>query len=469
MSEERDLSPLPPSPRTERGENLSGGVNPSGSPDFSIGELEGRSPSKLIGSPPSPVRGRGGQGGEVRSRKRRGSGLPLPLLLAWRYARGGRRDAYVRFLSNLATGGVALGVGALVLVLSGLAGLQGFLREDVLARTPHLEIELPPGAENAPDLLAKIEALPGAVEARPLLRGRGWLLIGKGAVAVDVVGYDGDLPGFFPQSAEQRSASAGAGVYVGDGLSVRYDLEAGRLIEIVSPRPTLSPLGPQPRIHSARIAGTFTTGHTESGDNRVALPLPLAEKLFGSRQRRIEVRAESLERALELQAELPPLLPAGSKVFSWRDLNRGLFFALKLERIVMFLAVFLIVPVAATALVTVLALIVSSKRGEIGMLQAMGGGRQMLERAFLALGAGLAGIGLFAGLAFGIGGALLLDHFELLRPPGDVYYLDHIPFRIRAEDLLLIVAGTLLLTLGATRASARRASSLEPLEALRLP
>lgn len=406
--------------------------------------------------------------------QRRGSGLPLPLLLALRYARGGRKDAHVRFLSNLATGGVALGVGALVLVLSGLAGLQNFLREDVLARTPHLEIELPPAGEGAPAvampaLVASLGAVPGVVEARPLLRGRGWLLVGKGAVAIDAVGYAGELPSFFPQSAEQREASTGSGVYVGDALALRYDLSPGRLIEIVSPRPTLSPLGPQPRLHSARIGGSFTTGATESNENRVALPLALAEKLFGQRQMRLEVRAESLERALELQEELAPLLPAGSRVLSWRDLNRGLFFALKLERLVMFLAVFLIVPVAATALVTVLALIVSSKRGEIGMLQAMGGSARTVERAFLALGAGLAGIGLAIGLAVGIGGAYLLDRFELLRPPGDVYYLDHIPFRVRGEDLAIIVGGTVLLTLGATRSAARRAAALKPLEALRSP
>lgn len=401
--------------------------------------------------------------------RRHGANWPLPLLLALRYARGGRRDAHVRFLSNLATGGVALGVGALVLVLSGLAGLQGFLREDVLARTPHLEIELPVDAAAAPGLIAKITALPGVLEARPFLRGRGWLLAGKGAVAVDVVGYDGELPSFFPQSDEQRRASTGgAGVYVGDALAVRYDLREGRLVEIVSPRPTLSPFGPQPHLHSARVAGTYTTGHTESRENRIALPLPLARKLFGDRQQRLEVRAASLERALELQQEVAPLLPAGSRVSSWRDLNRGLFFALKLERIVMFLAVFLIVPVAATALVTVLALIVSSKRGEIGMLQAMGGRARTIEQAFLALGAGLAGLGLLAGLTVGVGGALLLDRYQLLRPPGDVYYLDHIPFRLRGEDLLIIIGGTLVLTLGATRLAARRAAAMEPLEALRM-
>lgn len=405
---------------------------------------------------------------------------PLPLLLALRYARGGRRDAHVRFLSNLATGGVALGVAALVLVLSGLAGLQSFLREDVLARTPHLEIELPAAgaatpAVDLPALLARLQALPGVLEARPLLRGRGWLLAGQGAVAVDVVGYDGSLPAFFPQTDEQRQATLEHGVMVGDGLALRFGLEAGRLIEIVSPRPTLSPVGPQPRIHSVRVAGTFTTGHTETRENRIGVPLPLAEKLFGARQQRIEVRAESLERALTLQDELGPggeaagLLPAGSRASSWRDLNRGLFFALKLERIVMFLAVFLIVPVAATALVTVLALIVSSKRGEIGMLQAMGAPPQTVERSFLALGAGLSAIGLVAGLLVGVGGALALDHFELLRPPGDVYYLDHIPFRLRGEDLAITTLGTLLLTLGATRVAARRAAAIAPLEALRTP
>ncbi len=74
-----------------------------------------------------------------------------------------------------------------------------------------------------------------------------------------------------------------------------------------------------------RVAGTFTTGNTEGRENRIALPLPLAEKLFGSRQQRLEVRAASLERALELQSEVAPLLPPGSRVASWRDLNRGLF------------------------------------------------------------------------------------------------------------------------------------------------
>ena len=405
--------------------------------------------------------------------RRRGSALPLPLLLAWRYARGGRKSAHVRFLSNLATGGVALGVGALVLVLSGLAGLQSFLREDVLARTPHLEIELAaPAAGGAADpqqLLARIAALPGVLEARPFLRGRGWLLIGKGAVAVDVVGFEGALPAFFPQSEEAKAASLTSGVFVGDALAARFDLRPGRLVEVVSPRPTLTPLGPQPRLHSVRVAGTFITGHTEAQENRVALPLALAQKLFGDRQRRIEVRSVSLDRALELQQEVAPLLPAGSKVLSWRDLNRGLFFALELERMVMFLALFLIVPVAATALVTVLALIVSSKRGEIGMLQAMGGEPRAIEQAFLALGAGLALIGLVSGLAGGIGGALLLDHFELLRPPGEVYFLNHIPFRIRGEDLLWIVGGTLLFTLGAVQLAARRAAALAPLDALRLP
>lgn len=404
----------------------------------------------------------------AQARSRPASRLPLPLLLALRYARGGRRDAQVRFLSNLATGGVALGVGALVLVLSGLAGLQGFLREDVLARTPHLEIELPAGAAGPPELVSRIEALPGVLEARPLLRGRGWLLAGRGAVAVDVVGFEGELPAFFPRSEEQRRAATGGdGVYVGDALALRYDLREGRLVEIVSPRPTLTPFGPQPRLHSVRVAGSYTTGHTENRENRIGLPLALAEKLFGSRQRRIEVRAASLERALELPDELAPLLPEGSRVATWRDLNRGLFFALRLERMVMFLAVFLIVPVAATALVTVLALIVSSKRGEIGMLQAMGGQKSTIERAFLALGGGLAGIGLLAGLSCGVGGAYLLDRYQLLRPPGDVYYLDHIPFRIRGEDLLMIVGGTLFLTLGATRLAARRAAAQEPLEALR--
>lgn len=395
--------------------------------------------------------------------------LPLPWLLAIRYLRGSRRDASLRFLALLAAIGIALGVAALILVLAGVSGLQHFLRTDVLSRTPHLEIELPPETADAEveRLLATLRGQEGVTGGRQLIRGRGWLLVAGGTIEVQVVGFDGGLPEFFPRDASQMAEDTGQGLYIGQDLAARYGLEVGDLLDVASPRPTLTPFGPQPRIHGLRIAGLFSKGATEERGHRIGVPLALAERLFGARQRRIELQTVDLDRALELGASLSSSLPPGSRVATWRDLNRGLFFALKLERVVMFIAVLLIVPVAAMALITVLALLISSKRGEIGMLEAMGATPGAIERAFLALGSLLAAAGLAAGFAVGMGGAWLLDRFALLRPPDDAFFIDHIPFRLEAEDLLMVAAATAVFTVAAAWYAARRAAALGTLEALR--
>ncbi len=396
-------------------------------------------------------------------------GLPLPFLFALRYLRSGRKDAYVSFLSLLATGGITLGVAALILVLGGLSGLQDFLRSDVLSRTPHIEIELAPGADDKA-LRLTLAGVDGVIEVQRILRARGWLLFAGGAVNVDAVGYEGPLPRSFAlvdRVGEPSVEPAEQGVYVGDSLARRWALEAGDLVEVVSPRPTLTPFGPQPRIRQLRVAGLFRTGRTEDDQERIALPLDVARRLFGERGSRIELRAAGLDEAVEVAGRVSGAVPEGSRVRTWEQLNRGLFFALKLEKMLMFVAVFLIVPVAAMSLVTVLALLISSKRAEIGMLQAMGARPRVPRRAFLVLGGLLGAVGLTLGGGLGIGGALLLDHYQLISPPGDIYFLDHIPFRIEVGDLLAVLVSTVTLIVASTLYAARRAAALRPVEALR--
>ena len=406
-------------------------------------------------------------------------GLPLPFLLALRYLRSGRRDAYVSFLSVLATGGITLGVAALILVLGGLSGLQDFLRSDVLSRTPHIEVEAPPDSDK--DALCQtLETIEGVVGAQRVLRSRGWLLVAGDAISVRALGYAGSLPRSFQLIGDTAAAglspegdaagpapAAGDGIYVGDTLARTWALAVGDLLNVVSPKPTLTPFGPQPRIHQLRIAGIFATGRTEDDEQRIALPLAVAQLLFGAHGSRIEVEATSLEGALAVADRIAATMPAGSQVRTWKELNRALFFALKLEKILMFVAVFLIVPVAAMSLITVLALLISSKRSEIGILQAMGAAPGELRRAFLVLGGLLGSLGLSLGGAFGVSGAWLLDRYELISPPGDIYFLDHIPFLVEVGDLLAIFVATILLIATSTLYAARRAAALGPVEALR--
>lgn len=403
------------------------------------------------------------RGGGPR-RPARTLGLPLSGALAARYLRSSRRDAYVSLLSVLAGGGIALGCAALVLVLAGLTGLQEFLRSDVLARTPHLEAELGRlSAEDASELLADLREIPGVLSAHRLVRGRGWLLVGGRALDVEIVGFEGELPAFFPTDAASRVS----GLYLGDHLAARWGLSPGDPVELVSPRPTLTPIGPRPRLHADTVEGLFETGSTEQDDHRVALPFESGRRLVGDGSVRVEIRTDSLETALALAPEVRGALPAGARLKTWQDLNRPLFFALKLERLLMFVSVFLIVPVAALSLVTVLALLISSKREELGMLRAMGARAEQLRRAFLILGLTLGGGGMATGIATGAVGAWILDTFEVLAPPGDVYFVDHIPFVVRPVDVLAVVGATSFLTLLTTVWTSRRVARGGVVEALR--
>lgn len=386
--------------------------------------------------------------------------LPFPVLLALRYLRSTRRDAFASFLSAVAAGGLALGVAALILSLAVISGFQDALRSDLLGRTPQIEVELPPEADATVARDAALE-VPGVVSAQVQVRGGGWIVDGDGVQPVELIGFEGRVPASFPGAAGRPE-----GFYIPTAVATRWGMTAGKTVEVVSPRPTLSPFGPQPRVRSLRIAGTYESGRTQEERERVALPLAVAETLLGARDRQLVVSAGDLDAALEVAGQLAPVLPAGSTVRTWQDLNRPLLFALKLEKALMFVAVSLIVLVAALALVADLALIISSKRPEIGMLGTMGATPAALRNAFLLLGGLVAGFGMLVGAILGVGGAWVLDRYHLLPVPGRVYFLDYVPFLVQPGDLVLVLVLTLALALGSALYAAQRAAALDPVEAL---
>lgn len=400
----------------------------------------------------------------------------LPFVIALRYLRSARRDAFVNFLAVAACSGIAVGVAALILALAALSGFQGALRDEILARTPEIEITLPPEAD-ARAVERDIEAEVSGVRAQRLIQGRGWLVARGGAAPVRLVAFDEALPQLFPgveavagrleggpigPSTEVR----GSGLYVGSDLARRWHLEVGTTVEVASARPTLSPLGPQPRVRRLPVAGIFASGRTETED-RVAVPWEVGEGLLGRRGLRLLVSSGDLAQVDAVVRQIEPLLPPGSSVKTWRDLNRALLFALRLEKSLMFLGVFLIVVVAVLALLSGLMLILASKRREVGMLRAMGAGDSTVRRVFLWLAAILAGAGTTLGLGLGSGLALVLDRWRLLSLPDAVYFLDYVPFRLQPVDLMTVLAASLALVSICALWAANRAARLRPVEALR--
>jgi lipoprotein-releasing system permease protein len=385
-------------------------------------------------------------------------------LLAVRYLRSTRRDAFASFLSAVAAGGIGLGVAALVLSLAVISGFQEALRAELLGRTPQILVDLPPRLPEAAAAAAReaVRRVPGVVAAELQVRGNGWVVEAGKVHPVELVGFEGRVPPAFP-----GAAGGAEGLYLPAALAARWGLVPGRPVTVVSPRPTLTPLGPQPRMRSLPLAGSYQSGRTQEERERVALPRTAAETLLGGGQRQLEVAAADLDAAASLAPRLGPVLPVGSRVRTWQDLNRPLLFALRLEKVMMFVSVSLIVLVAALALVADLALIISSKRPEIGMLAAMGATPGTLARAFVLLGGLVAGVGLSTGAVLGVGAAWVLDRYRLVPVPGRVYFLDYVPFLVKPRDLALVLLLTLTLALLSSLYAARRAASLDPVEAMR--
>ena len=360
---------------------------------------------------------------------------------------------------------------ALILSLAALSGFQHVLRTEILSRTPDIEVALPAGA--SADDVAEIAAAAGGVEGvvgvQTVIRGRGWLTAAGRVVPAKVVGFDGALPPSFPgpePPVDSAAAAGTSGLWVSRSLAASWFLEPGDLVDIVSPRPTLTPLGPRPRVRSVRLAGTYEAGKVAE-EEQVALPLGVAESLFGTGRQELLVDAGGGRQALATAARLRAALPAEARISTWQDLNRPLFFALRLERIFLFLGVSLIVLVAALALLADLALIIANKRQDVGMLLTLGSTPARLRRAFLLLGSLLALGGTALGTATGVGLAVLFDRLRLLRLPGDVFFVEYVPFLVRPRDLALILAVTLALAMAASFYGASKAAALDPVEALR--
>ncbi len=396
--------------------------------------------------------------------------LRAELAVALRYLRSARDDTLIHQLTRLTVAGLALGVAALILALSALTGFQEHLLDDVLSRSPELQVEW--RETPAPELLEAIARVDGVESIQGMRRGRGWIRREGGEPRdVEILAYESFVPRWLRRSSTANTPdSLRSGVLVSDALARPWGLEAGEVIELITPRRTLTPLGPAPRTRRLEVVGLLDGSriHEVIGE-RVALPLDLGASLLGPGRAISDIGLVEGADEGEVEETLRALLPPSEavRVTTWREQHRSLLFVLRLEKFAVFASVTLIVLVASFALVSALALILSSKRAELGLLSAVGMSRRRLRRLFLMLGALLAAGGAGLGGLLGASTAFVLDHFEIISLPGDLYVVDHVPFAVRSQELLAVLAATVIVTLVAAFFGARGATSWTPVEALR--
>ena len=387
--------------------------------------------------------------------------------VALRYFRSTRADAHIRVLSSLTAGGLAVGTAALVLALAALSGFQNHLLRDLAQHTPALQVELGGRVDSATgsaaSIVDRVTATQGVLTAQELLYARGWLVDRRGVVAVEVVGYEKAPPAWIPVEA-----AAAPGLIVPLQVALRMGLTVGGSARVASPRSSLTPVGPRPRVRTLPVAAIYDAERAGYEDLPVLLPLEQAAALFAGGDRRLDLTLAPAADPEEVAADLrAAIAPTEGSVATWRQANRALLFVLRLEKGLVFSAVALIVAVAAFALLASLSLVLSSKRSEVGVLAAMGVPPARLRGIFLTLGVLLSVGGAGVGVLIGAGVALFLDSFRVLSLPSDVYIVDYVPFLVREEDLFVVAFSTILFTGAASLLSARKASRLDPVEAMR--
>ncbi|MEP6802374.1 MAG: FtsX-like permease family protein [Acidobacteriota bacterium] len=386
--------------------------------------------------------------------------------IALRYLATSRRSAHVALISTISVVGLGVGVAALVLSLSLLSGFQDRIRAQMSDRSPHLVVSPQRGDRlSDADLVSRVLAsVPGVVSTQPAIEGRGWLSDSASRTTLPVR-FRNASPGSFPDETGEgyppaRLSSAVAG---------RTGSERGSVLRLLSSRTRLSPLGPVPIAVAVKVRD-IRRGSLVEKPADIELPESTARLLSGiaSGARAWEARLGDASMADHAAATVRAALPPGYRVQTWRDLNAPLAFALKLEKVVIFATVALVIVVAALNIVSNIALLVVEKKRDLGVLTSLGAAPASLARIYLTLGAAIGAAGTAGGILVGVGASVLLDRFRLVPLPGDVYLLSHVPFAVHPLEVATVAIFAFATAVLAALLPARAAARLAPGEAVRL-
>ncbi|MFL5300295.1 MAG: FtsX-like permease family protein [Anaeromyxobacteraceae bacterium] len=437
------------------------------------------------------------------------TGIAPGLLVAmvWSYARARReRRAILRgeltwrprmpatlLMTLISIGGVAIGVWALTVVLSVMSGFETDLKDKILGTRSHGMV-LKYGENDFPEwrnVREQVLAVPGIVGATPFLyrevmlsadqQLQGAILDGIDATTVGSVL---DLPGKIQEGKLEwlahperigggQGAAAAAkvlpGIAIGKELAHTLRVFVGDTVNVISPLGDIGPAGPQPKSRPFRVAAVFYTGMYEYDSKFSYIDLAEAQRFFGAGESvsGLEVKVSDVDLARPILRRVVARLEGFPyRARDWGELNRNLFSALQMEKVVMAIILGFIVLVASFIIVATLIMQVLDKRREIAVLKSMGAGAPSVMKIFVAEGIIIGAIGTAFGLILGLGTCLLVDKVGIPLDP-EVYYISNLPVRMNPLEFALVAVLALVLSYLATIYPASKASRLEPVEGLR--
>ncbi len=408
--------------------------------------------------------------------------------LTRRGAAGSGRDKFVSFVAAMSMVGIALGVAALIVVLSVMNGFQRDVRDRMLSVLPHIELFVPSETpervlERFDELSAVAKTNANVIGSAPFVAAPAIVMRGQNLRGVQLRGVEpaleddvSNLSGQMVQGNLSALVPGGFGLVIGDTLANLLNTSIGQTVMVLAPQGSVSPAGFTPRMRQFTVVGIYRSGHYEYDSALVFAQAQDAARLFrDTGTAGVRLRIADMHAAPRVSNELGAILPRGVLSADWSRNNRTWFAAVQTEKRMMFLILALIVAVAAFNLLSSQVMAVKDKQSDIAILRSLGATPGKIARIFLIQGALIGIIGTALGVIFG---ALVAHNVDVLVPAiermlglqflaQEIYFISSLPTDPQIADMVLIAVTSLVMSLLATLYPSWRASRLEPAQVLR--
>ncbi|MGO9613765.1 MAG: lipoprotein-releasing ABC transporter permease subunit [Dissulfurispiraceae bacterium] len=405
--------------------------------------------------------------------------LPYQLFIALRYLKSKKRHKGISFNTAISIGGVAVGVMALLIVLAVMSGFQEDLQKKILGANAHAVVLSYRGEiTDYHSLIQQLKGEPFVTSMSPFVLGQVMVSAGKRAHGVFIRGIDPaeefrttDIFSHIKEGdiTHLQQKNGMPWIVIGKELAAMLGVFVGDTVNLISPVGEIGPLGMLPKAKQFWVAAIFEMGMFEYDTNLALADLKSTQDFFGYGESvtGIQLRLSDIYNAPTVRESVSKKLGFPYYAKDWMQMNRNLFSALKLEKFTMFVILILIVLVASFNIVSTLMMNVMEKQREIAILKAMGATNQGIMTIFMVQGLLIGCVG----TAIGVTGAYILgnilNNYEIIKLPADVYYLSKLPVKMNFIDFIVVSFSSVIISFLSTLYPSYQAARLNPVEPLR--